>query len=128
MLNSETQRFEKFYWFISSENYLIIGGRDQQQNEIVVKKYLKAGDYYVHADLNGVSISRKFYCLWNWEFFKTTIVYFKASSVVIKNPSGNEIPPKTLNEAGCMAVCYSVAWEAKVLSNAWWVYHNQVNI
>ena len=33
-------RFEKFYWFISSDNYLIIGGRDQQQNELVVKKYL----------------------------------------------------------------------------------------
>jgi predicted ribosome quality control (RQC) complex YloA/Tae2 family protein len=35
--------FEKFYWFISSENYLVIGGRDQQQNEIVVKRHLKAG-------------------------------------------------------------------------------------
>ena len=66
--------FEKFYWFISSENYLVIGGRDQQQNEIVVKKYLKQGDIYVHADLNG------------------------ASSVVIKNPSGKEVSPKTLNE------------------------------
>lgn len=36
-------RFEKFYWFISSENYLVIGGRDQQQNELVVKKYLNDG-------------------------------------------------------------------------------------
>eukprot|EP00069_Balaena_mysticetus_P009018 bmy_06163T0 len=34
------RRFEKFLWFISSENYLIIGGRDQQQNEIIVKRYL----------------------------------------------------------------------------------------
>jgi predicted ribosome quality control (RQC) complex YloA/Tae2 family protein len=33
---------------------MVIGGRDQQQNEIVVKKYLKAGDLYVHADLHGV--------------------------------------------------------------------------
>lgn len=36
-------RFEKFLWFISSENYLIIGGRDQQQNEIIVKRYLTQG-------------------------------------------------------------------------------------
>lgn len=36
-------RFEKFLWFISSENYLIIGGRDQQQNEIIVKRYLTTG-------------------------------------------------------------------------------------
>ena len=82
---------------------MVIGGRDMQQNEIIVKKYLKAGDIYVHADLNG------------------------ASSVIIKNPTGNPVPPKTLNEAGSMAVCYSVAWEAKVLANAYWVYHNQVS-
>lgn len=36
-------RFEKFLWFISSENYLVIGGRDQQQNELIVKRYLQPG-------------------------------------------------------------------------------------
>lgn len=30
--------FEKFYWFISSENYLVIGGRDAAQNEMIVKR------------------------------------------------------------------------------------------
>ncbi|CAK9808303.1 Ribosome quality control complex subunit NEMF homolog [Anthophora plagiata] len=95
--------FEKFYWFISSENYLVIGGRDQQQNELIVKRYLKAGDLYVHADLTG------------------------ASSVVIKNPSGNPVPPKTLAEAGIMAVAYSIAWDAKVVAGAWWVNNDQVS-
>ncbi|KAJ7989276.1 hypothetical protein DPEC_G00317800 [Dallia pectoralis] len=94
--------FEKFLWFISSENYLIIAGRDQQQNEIIVKRYLRAGDIYVHADLHG------------------------ATSCVIKNPSGVPVPPRTLNEAGTMAVCYSAAWDAKVVTSAWWVYHHQV--
>lgn len=60
----------------------MIGGRDQQQNELIVKRYLKAGDLYVHADLTG------------------------ASSIVIKNPSGNPVPPKSLAEAGTMAVAY----------------------
>lgn len=95
--------FEKFLWFISSENYLIIAGRDIPQNELIVKRYLKPGDVYVHADLHG------------------------ASSVVIKNPSGQPIPPKTQNEAGTMSVCYSAAWEAKVVTSAWWVYHYQVS-
>ncbi|KHN85122.1 Nuclear export mediator factor NEMF -like protein [Toxocara canis] len=73
--------FEKFFWFVSSENYLVIGGRDAQQNELLVKRYLRTGDVYVHADVRG------------------------ASSVVIRNKvHGGEIPPKTLNEAGCMAV------------------------
>ncbi|XP_028994369.1 ribosome quality control complex subunit NEMF-like [Betta splendens] len=95
--------FEKFLWFISSENYLIIAGRDQQQNEMIVKRYLRAGDVYVHADLHG------------------------ATSCVIKNPSGDPIPPRTLTEAGTMAVCYSAAWDAKIITSAWWVHHNQVS-
>ncbi|KAF7998364.1 hypothetical protein HCN44_009762 [Aphidius gifuensis] len=96
--------FEKFYWFITSENYLVIGGRDQQQNELIVKRYLRSGDVYVHADLSG------------------------ASSLVIKNHTTSEqIPPKSLAEAGTMAIAYSVAWEAKVIAGAWWVHHDQVS-
>ena len=38
-----SRRFEKFFWFISSENFLVIGGRDQQQNEIIVKRHFKPG-------------------------------------------------------------------------------------
>lgn len=96
--------FEKFYWCISSEGYLIIGGRDSQQNEALVKRYLRPGDVYVHADLHG------------------------ASSVVVRNKTKDEeIPPMTLNEAGSMAVCYSSAWDAKLAVHAWWVYHHQVS-
>ncbi|XP_070697951.1 ribosome quality control complex subunit NEMF [Pempheris klunzingeri] len=95
--------FEKFLWFISSENYLVIAGRDQQQNEMIVKRYLRAGDVYVHADLHG------------------------ATSCVIKNPSSDPIPPRTLTEAGTMAVCYSAAWDAKIITSAWWVHHDQVS-
>ncbi|XP_042310967.1 nuclear export mediator factor NEMF [Sceloporus undulatus] len=95
--------FEKFLWFISSENYLVIAGRDQQQNEMIVKRYLRPGDIYVHADLHG------------------------ATSCVIKNPTGDPIPPRTLTEAGTMALCYSAAWDARVITSAWWVYHHQVS-
>ncbi|KAH0620215.1 hypothetical protein JD844_020262 [Phrynosoma platyrhinos] len=75
--------FEKFLWFISSENYLVIAGRDQQQNEMIVKRYLRPG---------------------------------------------NPIPPRTLTEAGTMALCYSAAWDARVITSAWWVYHHQVKV
>ncbi|NXD34235.1 NEMF factor, partial [Copsychus sechellarum] len=95
--------WQKFLWFISSENYLVIAGRDQQQNELIVKRYLKPGDIYVHADLHG------------------------ATSCVIKNPSGEPVPPRTLTEAGTMALCYSAAWDARVVTSAWWVSHSQVS-
>ena len=100
----KTYWFEKFYWFISSENYLVIAGRDGQQNEMLVKRYMAPPDIYVHADLHG------------------------ASSVIIKNPTGGQVPPKTLNEAGQMAVCYSAAWESKVVTSAYWVLSSQVGM
>jgi predicted ribosome quality control (RQC) complex YloA/Tae2 family protein len=36
--------FEKYNWFISSENYLVIAGRDSQQNEAIVRKQLRKND------------------------------------------------------------------------------------
>jgi predicted ribosome quality control (RQC) complex YloA/Tae2 family protein len=36
--------FEKFTWFISSDGYMVLGGRDAQQNEILYKKYMRKGD------------------------------------------------------------------------------------
>ncbi|KAI5633747.1 hypothetical protein NE865_13545 [Phthorimaea operculella] len=99
----KTYWFEKFFWFISSDNYLVIAGRDQQQNELLVKRYMRANDIYVHAEVTG------------------------ASSVIVKNPAGGPIPPRTLSEAGQAAVAYSVAWEAKVLTRAWWVHAHQVS-
>ncbi|XP_052204575.1 uncharacterized protein LOC127809650 isoform X2 [Diospyros lotus] len=96
--------FEKFNWFISSENYLVISGRDAQQNEMIVKRYMSKGDLYVHADLHG------------------------ASSTVIKNHKPElPVPPLTLNQAGCFTVCHSQAWDSKIVTSAWWVYPHQVS-
>lgn len=60
--------FEKFYWFVTSQNYLVISGRDSHQNEMIVKKYMKGGDLYMHSDYGG------------------------AASTVIKNPSKEPVP------------------------------------
>ncbi|KAI6657585.1 Nuclear export mediator factor NEMF-like [Oopsacas minuta] len=99
----KTYWFEKFYWFISSDNYLVIGGRDRQQNEIIVKKHLVGGDVYIHADVHG------------------------SSSVVVKNPSGSPIPPRTLHEAGTFVICHSAAWDEKIITSAYWVNPDQVS-
>eukprot|EP00160_Parvularia_atlantis_P014103 Unigene330_Nuclearia_a/m.1124 Unigene330_Nuclearia_a/g.1124 ORF Unigene330_Nuclearia_a/g.1124 Unigene330_Nuclearia_a/m.1124 type:complete len:726 (-) Unigene330_Nuclearia_a:1010-3187(-) len=95
--------FEKFLWFISSENFVVVAGRDMQQNELLVKRYMRKGDLYVHADIHG------------------------ASSVIIKNPTGAPVPPSTLAQAGAMAVCQSSAWDSKVVLGAYWVEHHQVS-
>jgi len=42
--------FEKFDWFISPEGYLVIAGRNAQQNETLVKRYLRHGiDVFVRV-------------------------------------------------------------------------------
>lgn len=103
--------FEKFHWFLTSENYLVIAGKDAHQNELLVKRYLRKGDVYVHADLHG------------------------AATCVVRNrvPSGDKksppppIPVATLEQAGCMSVCRSNAWTSQVIAGAYWVHADQVS-
>ncbi|KAK4199608.1 fibronectin-binding protein A N-terminus-domain-containing protein [Triangularia verruculosa] len=98
--------FEKFTWFISTDGYLVLGGRDAQQNEILYKRYLRKGDVYVHADMHG------------------------ASTVIIKNSPKTPdapIPPSTLAQAGNLSVCCSSAWDSKAAMGAWWVNADQVS-
>lgn len=98
--------FEKFLFFISSDGYLVLGGKDAQQNELLYRRYLKNGDIYVHADLHG------------------------ASSVIVKNnPSTPDapVPPSTLSQAGALSVCSSSAWDSKAVMAAWWVKADQVS-
>jgi predicted ribosome quality control (RQC) complex YloA/Tae2 family protein len=45
--------FEKYRWFITSNNLLVVGGKSATQNEEIVKKYMKKDDSYFHADLHG---------------------------------------------------------------------------
>ena len=35
---------------------------------------------------------------------------------------GGPIPPKTLNEAGTMAICHSAAWDAKVRNHVFVIH------
>jgi predicted ribosome quality control (RQC) complex YloA/Tae2 family protein len=100
------QWFEKFIYFLSSDGYLVLGGKDAQQNEILYRKFLRKGDIYVHADLKG------------------------AVPMIIKNkPTTPDapIPPSTLSQAGHFSVCTSEAWESKAVMSAWWVLADRVS-
>ncbi len=45
--------YEKFHWFVSSEGFLCIGGKDATSNEIVIKKHTEPGDLVFHTDMAG---------------------------------------------------------------------------
>ena len=50
--------FEKFAWFVTTDNYLAIAGRDSQQNELLVKRYLKAGECKVLSQVQITLVAR----------------------------------------------------------------------
>jgi predicted ribosome quality control (RQC) complex YloA/Tae2 family protein len=98
--------FERFRWFVSSEGAVVVGGRDAASNDQVVKRHLKEGDVYVHADLHG------------------------AASVVVKHPTPGApaLTEATYLEAGQWAVAFSKAWRAGLASaSAFWVEADQVS-
>ena len=99
--------FERFRWFISSEGNIVIGGKDAKSNEIVVKKYLKEGDRYAHADIQGAPS-----CI------------IKSKDVKDKNL---EISEKTLEEACIFSASFSKAWKQFAESQAYWVLPEQVS-
>src|SRR2546427_640593 len=94
--------FEAYRWTLSSDGHLILGGRDARTNDQLVKKHLKEGDRYAHADIHG------------------------APSTVIKD--GAKAPEPTLREACEFALAYSKAWSAGLASgSAYWVLPEQVS-
>lgn len=115
--------FEKFFWFISSENYLVVAGRDAQQNETLVKRHLGPDDVYVHADLHGASSV----VVKTRPLLPNELTFHTGTN---SGPEANRtpLPPlKTLTEAGTMAITLSSAWDARVVTSAWWVRQDQVS-
>lgn len=95
--------FEQFRWFVSSDGFLIIGGRDAQSNEDIVKKYLQKQDIFFHAHVSG------------------------SPAVVIKT-EGKDVPESTLIEAAQFVVSYSGIWKSGQMSgDAYWVLPEQVS-
>ncbi|TFF92398.1 fibronectin-binding domain-containing protein, partial [Candidatus Thorarchaeota archaeon] len=95
--------YEKYRWFISSEDYLVIGGRDARTNERIAKKHMGPNDVFLHAAVHG------------------------APYTVIKVP--DKAPgEQTLWEAAQFAVTFSRAWQDGLTAgDAYWVNPEQVS-
>ncbi len=94
--------FERYKWFLTSEDKLVIAGRDAHTNDNIVKKHLKDTDVYVHADLHG------------------------APSTILKD--GQKASDVEYREACLFALAQSKAWVAALSDgSAYWVYPDQVS-
>jgi len=94
--------YERFRWTFSKQGFLIIGGKDSTQNEVLVKKHMDPSDIFVHSDVPG-------------------------GSVVIIKSGGQEVPEETKYQAASFAVSYSRAWKAGLAAaDCYWVKPDQV--
>jgi predicted ribosome quality control (RQC) complex YloA/Tae2 family protein len=76
--------YEKFHWFYTSNEMLVIGGRDAHQNEMLNSKHFEDNDLFFHADIFGAPV------------------------VILKN--GLNIDKPIREEVAQFAASYSRAW------------------
>ena len=102
--------YERFRWFETSDGFLVVGGRNADQNEALVKKYLSKHDRFLHAQAHGGPV---------------TVI--KASGP--SEPSNPvDFPDSTLEEAAGFAVSYSSVWkDGRHAGDAYMVTPEQVS-
>ena len=93
--------YERYRWFNTSDDYLVVGGRDAASNSAVVRKHLVKNDKIFHADIFGSP------------FF------------IIKN--AENATDTSMNEVAHATVCFSRAWREGLYGvKAYWVHPEQV--
>lgn len=83
--------FEKYKWFISSDDFLVIAGKDATTNEEVIKKHAENHDLVFHTDAPG-------------------------SAFVVIKTNGKEVPDTTITEAAVFTGLHSKAWSSGLRS------------
>ena len=75
--------FEKFHWFFSSDNFLVVAGKNANSNDEIVKKYLEKNDKICHTQEVGSPFT------------------------IIKNPENKEVPLSTIIQACTLTATFS---------------------
>lgn len=95
--------YEEYRWFVSSDGFLVLGGRDAQSNEDLVKKHMEKRDIFFHTQRSG-------------------------SPAVIVKTEGKEVPQTTFEEAAQFVVSYSSIWkDGQASGDCYWVLPDQVS-
>ncbi len=95
--------YDRFRWFVSSDGFFVVAGRDSTTNEDIVKKYMEKRDIVFHTQAPGAPIT------------------------VIKT-EGKEVPQSTLEEVAQFVVSNSSVWKAGQFSgDCYWILPEQVS-
>jgi len=109
-VRASEQWYEQFRWFHTSDGFLVIGGRNADENEEIVKKYLDKGDLFFHTQAHGGPAT-----------------VLKATDPSEAYDEEIDVPDRSQEEAAQFAVSYSSVWkEGKFAGDAYVVDHDQV--
>ena len=102
--------YDRFRWFETSDGFLVIGGRNADQNEEIVKKYLNKHDLFFHTQAHGGPV---------------TVIKATGPSEPARDV---DIPEQSRKEAAQFAVAYSSIWkEGRFADDAYMVGADQVS-
>ncbi|ATZ80225.1 putative nuclear export mediator factor NEMF-like protein [Bodo saltans virus] len=94
--------YQQFYWFISTDGILVLLGKNSDQNESLVKRFMEKDDLYMHSEMAG------------------------SGSCIIKRKDKN-IPITTLEEANIFLMSHTKAWMQNSPDRTYWVFSEQVS-
>ncbi|MBI4896568.1 MAG: NFACT family protein [Candidatus Aenigmarchaeota archaeon] len=99
----QKQWFWKYRYFITSDGFLAVGGKDAQTNETLIKKHVTEYDLVFHAEIHG------------------------APFVVLYAKKEKELTDTALEEAAQFAASYSKAWALGLGAvDVYWIKPQQV--
>ena len=94
--------YEQFRHFFTSDNFLVVAGKDADTNEKLIKKYCKKNDIVLHAHIPG-------------------------SPFGIIRSEGKKITEQAIKEGAQFVGCYSRFWISKLgIAEVYWVRPEQV--
>ena len=100
-IQKKREWYERYRWFLTSDGFLSIGGRDASSNSSIIRKHLEKDDKVFHAQIVGSP------------FF------------ILKNSSNNSV--SSVMETAHATVCFSRAWREGLYGlNAYWVNPDQI--
>jgi predicted ribosome quality control (RQC) complex YloA/Tae2 family protein len=109
-IRKQEQWYERFRWFRTSDDFLVIGGRNADQNEELVQKYLEGTDLFFHTQAHGGPVT----------ILKTSDPSEPSRDV--------DVPESSKQEAAQFAVSNSSVWkDSRFAGDAYLVTPDQVS-
>lgn len=99
--------YERYRWFFSSNDILVIAGKNPRNNETIIKRYTKPYDLILHSDIPNSPFA-----------------------VIKNNTKLSTLPAETIYEAAELVVAYSKAWEEnweKEKCNIYYIKPSQIS-